>query len=459
MNPNGTLLPLLDRIQGRALLVGGAGVVLGVVGALTHRGDANDFDRAYLFSYIFFLGLSLGSLALLMLHRQLGGAWGFLVRRPLESAAMTLPLMAVLFVPILVDLDKIYPWVKHHAETEVPVGGNPQSPLAVKAQDEPTARSQAGADAAPSTGPVKVTGGGAGDASGTRGGRRDPLEADNAYLLTFKSHWLDPTWFTIRVAIYFVIWITLAATLNIGSRRQDETGSTKLAYFLQSLSAPGLVLYFLTVSLALVDWGMSLEPEWYSSIYGVLLIIGQAVSAMALMIGVAAVISRRGETEGLDRPETFNDLGNLLLAFVMFWAYLSFSQFLIIWAGNLSEEIPWYARRLRGTWTYVGQFLILFHFAVPFLILLSRPAKRNISRLSWVAALVLIAHLVDVYWLIAPSFGEGRPPLRLSWLDLTVPVGMGGLWVWTFLWFLKSKPLMVAHDPELLPALKQAGGH
>jgi len=136
MNPNGTLLPLLDRIQGRALLVGGAGVVLGVVGALTHRGDANDFDRAYLFSYIFFLGLSLGSLALLMLHRQLGGAWGFLVRRPLESAAMTLPLMAVLFVPILVDLDKIYPWVKHHAETEVPVGGNPQSPLAVKAQDE-----------------------------------------------------------------------------------------------------------------------------------------------------------------------------------------------------------------------------------------------------------------------------------------------------------------------------------
>jgi hypothetical protein len=191
----------------------------------------------------------------------------------------------------------------------------------------------------------------------------------------------------------------------------------------------------------------------------VLVIIGQGVSAMSFMILVAAMISGRGEVEGLDKPETFNDLGNLLLAFVMLWTYLSFSQFLIIWAGNLTEEIPWYVRRFHGGYLYVGQFLMLFHFAVPFLILLARPLKRSISALWKIAAMVLFAHLVDVYWLIVPSFGETATPLRPSLLDLAAPIGFGGIWLAAFLWFLKGRPLMVAHDPELLPALKQAGGH
>ena len=262
------------------------------------------------------------------------------------------------------------------------------------------------------------------------------------------------------MAIYFTLWIVLAMILVIGSRRQDATGSMNLAYGLQSLSAPGLVIYFLSVSFAFIDWGMSLQPEWYSSIYGVLFMIGQAVSTMAFMICVAALISGRGEVEGLDKPETFNDLGNLLLAFVMLWAYISFSQFLIVWAGNLSEEIPWYIRRLHGGYLNVGRFLMLFHFPVPFLILLARPLKRNISALWKVAALVLVAHLVDAYWLIVPSFGRDasasccRPSLsrpgradRHRW-DLAGDVPD----------FLRGRPLMIAHDPELLPALKQAAG-
>ena len=254
--------------------------------------------------------------------------------------------------------------------------------------------------------------------------------------------------------------------LNIGSRRQDETGSVDLAYRLNGLSAPGLVIYFLSVSFAVIDWGMSLEPRWYSTLYGVLLIIGQAISATAFMIIVAAVISRRGELEGLDKPETFNDLGNLLLAFTMFWGYLSFSQFLIIWAGNLAEEIPWYMRRLHGGWEWIGRFLIVFHFSVPFLVLLCRPLKRNISALWKVAAMVLLMHLIDDFWLFgaSPAFDiPGSKDLgrfNLTWLDLAVPVAMGGIWLSAFLWFLKGKPLMVAHDPQLLPALKQAsGGH
>ena len=218
---------------------------------------------------------------------------------------------------------------------------------------------------------------------------------------------------------------------------------------------------------------MSLEPAWYSTIYGVLLIIGQGISTIALMIIIAALISRRGEVEGLDKPETFNDLGNLLLAFTMLWAYLSFSQLLIIWAGNLAEEIPWYMRRLHGGWENFGRFLLIFHFAVPFLILLVRPIKRNISALWKVAALVLFAHLIDDYWLIAASSAfdprdiQGmviRQPnpgwFRPSLLDLLVPIAMGGIWLSAFLWFLKGKTLMIAHDPQLLPALKQAsGGH
>ena len=204
---------------------------------------------------------------------------------------------------------------------------------------------------------------------------------------------------------------------------------------------------------------MSLQPEWYSSIYGVLVMIGQVVSTMAFMICVAAMISGRGEVEGLDKPETFNDLGNLLLAFTMLWAYISFSQFLIIWAGNLTEEIPWYIRRLHGGYEWIGRFLMLFHFLVPFLVLLARPLKRNIAALWKIAALVLFAHLLNDYWLIVPSFGEAASPLRPNLLDLAAPIGIGGIWLATFLWFLKGHPLMIAHDPELLPALKQAGGH
>jgi hypothetical protein len=452
MNPNGTLLPLVEKIRGQALIVGvaatGASVVLGYF-------FRNDFHRAYLFTYFFFLGLSLGSLALLMVHRQLGGAWGFLIRRQLESAAMILPLMLVLFIPILIELGGIYPWANPKIDWEHEEVASHHAAKKAAHEDSPVTVESASHES-PSFDPAS------------------PLAKESEELVAkFKRQWLTPEWFTVRVGIYFTLWIGLALILGIGSKRQDETGSTDLAYRLNGLSAPGLVIYFLSVSFAVIDWGMSLEPKWYSTLYGVLLMIGQVISATALMIIVAAVISRRGELEGLDKPETFNDLGNLLLAFTMLWGYLSFSQFLIIWAGNLTEDIPWYMRRLHGGWQWIGIFLIVFHFAVPFLILLVRPIKRNISALWKVAALVLAAHLIDDFWLIGASrafdprndefqlITDPNPNIfRVTLLDFVVPIAVGGLWLTAFLRVLKSRPLMIAHDPQLLPALKQAsGGH
>jgi hypothetical protein len=458
MNPNGTLYPLIEKIRSRALIVGLGALAIGLALGIFFR---EDFDRAYLFSYLFILGLSLGSLALLMVHRQLGGAWGFLIRRPLEAGAMTLPLMLVLFIPVLVDLGRIYPWAdpspnRHWQHEEAPKQNGSKSVEHHEAE-----------------GPVKVSHDKALDKIDPAHKITEEVKNEDAW---FKLAWLNPQAFTIRVVIYFTIWIVLAMILGRGSRRQDETGSTDLAYQLNALSAPGLVAFFLTVSFALIDWGMSLEPRWYSSLYGVLLIIGQGISTMAFMILVATFISHRGETEGLDKTETFNDLGNLLLAFTMLWGYLSFSQFLIIWAGNLAEEIPWYMRRLHGGWEWIGRFLIVFHFAVPFLILLCRPIKRNALKFKlWmVAALVLFAHLIDDFWLFAASSAFDHRDaatrtlvdaananyFRFTFLDLLMPVAIGGIWLSAFLWILKSRPLMISHDPQLLPALKQAsGGH
>ena len=464
MNPNGTALPLVDKIRGWALLVGLVGAGLTVLGAII---DRPHFDRAYMFSFIFVLGLSLGSMALLLLHRQLGGAWGFLVRRPLEASAMTLPFVAILFIPILIDLDRIYPWVNHppgvegesHASNEPGAGPHGFEAQATPKHDSsPLDSKETSRTEAPGN-PMFI--GEKGKFPGALGVKRDPLEKTTVDLFAFKRWWLTPTNFTIRAGIYFAIWIVMATILNIGSRRQDETKSVDLAYNLQSFSAPGIVVYFLTTSLALIDWGMSLEPDWYSSLYGVLLIIGQGLSAISLMIIMTAILARRGETDGLDTHETFNDLGNLLLAFTMLWGYLSFSQFLIIWSGNLAEEIPWYARRLEYGWVNVGRFLIIFHFFLPFTILLCRPLKRNIDWLWKIAVLMICARLVDVYWQVTPSFYDGPRRFRdsVSWLDPVVPAGMIGLWFSYFLWQLRGKPLMVVQDPELLPALKQAGGH
>lgn len=392
MNAAGSFDLEINRLQRRALTVGAAGLALCVLGALIEH-DSVQFFRSYLLAYMFWLSIPLGCMAIVMLHHLTGGAWGFVIRRLLESGTRTLLAMAVLFVPVLFGLSRLYLWAQ---------------PAAVAA---------------------------------------DPI-------LQYKRPYLNPAFFTGRAIFYFAVWMGLAFLLNRWSFEQDRTGEPGLTKRLEALSGPGLMLYGLTVTFASVDWVMSLEPHWFSTIYGMLFMVVQGLAAMAFVIVVAQMLAGRPPLSEIATPADFNDLGNLLLTFVMLWAYLAFSQFLIIWSGNLKDEIPWYTSRATGGWAWLAVFLIVFHFAVPFLLLLSRNVKRRLRMLSVVAGALIFLGWVDMYWLMVPAFAPDRP--RIHWMDLAAAIGIGGVWIAAFLSELKGRPLVPLHDPRLQEAAEHA---
>jgi hypothetical protein len=380
-------------------VVGALGLAVCAVGVATTPAA---FFRGYLFGYVFFAGLTIGSMAVIMLNHLTGGAWGIPIRRLLESATRTLPLVAVLFLPIAFGLRSLYPWARAEEVARDPV-----------------------------------------------------LQAKHAYL--------NAPFFFARTVFYFAVWMGFAYFLNRWSLDQDRGGVRGVNRRLQLLSAAGLVAYGLTVTFMSIDWVMSLEPHWFSTMYGVLYIAGQALNALAFITAALILLARYEPFAGYVTSNHFHDLGKLLLAFVMFWAYVAFSQYLIIWAGNLPEEIPWYLRRLNGGWGWVGVALIVFHFALPFLLLLPEGANRNPRILAPVAALVVLMRFVDVYWLVRPSFTEtGTSPrsvhFQLHWLDVAAPIGIGGIWLAVFLAQLKRRPLLPINDPDYSEALAH-GGH
>ena len=379
---NSELQAPLGRTQRGALIVGLAGLVLCVLGAFL---SLDQFLQSYLWAYLFWLGIALGCVGVVMVQHLAGGGWGVVIRRLLEAGAMTLPLMAVLFLPVLLGPQYLYTW----AQPEV-------------------------------------------------------VRADE--LLQHKQPYLNVPFFVIRAVLYFAIWIGMAYILNRWSHQQDRTADPALARRLRLLSAGGLVLYFVTMTFASFDWAMSLDPHWYSTIYGALFVIGQVLTTLAFVITILALLSDR---EPLSRAVTanhFNDLGNLLLAFVMLWAYMSFSQFLIIWAGNLPEEVVWYLQRTTGGWAWIPPILIIFHFALPFLLLLQRGAKRRPRVLAGIAVGIICMHLLNLFWLVMPAFHADG--LHVHWLDLAAPLGIGGLWIAAFVWLLRRKPLLPLHDPR-----------
>jgi hypothetical protein len=383
----------IKRLQQLALLVGAAFTVVFVIGLFLDRAQ---FFHSYLFAFSFWSGISVGSLALLMLQHLTGGGWGFVIRRILEAATRTLPLVLLLFVPIVAGADRIYRWTDHE-------------------------------------------------------------EMAQHAALVEKVKYLNVPFFTIRAAIYFAIWLVLAFFLNRWSLLQDKTASRTVTKRMQKLSGPGMVLLVFTVTFAAIDWFMSLDPEWSSTIYGFIFVAGWTLSALAFVIAVLANLSKQEPMNGIVAHLHFHDLGKLLLALVMLWSYFAFSQFLIIWSGNLPEEIRWYLPRTRGMWGALALSVIVLHFAFPFLFLLSRSLKRNAGKLVIVAVLILVMRLVDLIWMIAPTFtGEH---FHISWMDIVAPVALGGLWLAFFAWQLGRRSLIPINDPQYESVLEQAHAH
>ena len=378
----------LEKWQRPALLVGLAGLALSGVGLFL---APDHFFRAYLYGFVFWAGLSLGCLGLLMFHHVTGGMWGFAIRRVLEAGAWTVPLMALLFVPLLFGLPYVYVWAR---------------PEAVAA---------------------------------------DPL-------LQHKQPFLNVPFFVGRTAVYFLIWGVCAVLLARWSRRQDETGDMSLSARARRLSTAGLVLYLFIVSLASIDWVMSLEPDWFSHVYGWLFITDQFVMAVALALIPIMLLRRRSILAEILAPGVIDDLGNLLLAFLLMWVYLDFVQYLVIWQANLPEEVTWYLRRTTGGWQWVAAAVLALHFVLPFLLLILRGALAHRARTLLITAVILlIAHVADVYWMIMPAFYSSVWPIH--WLDGVILVGMGGLWLWLALRYLHGVSLLPQQEPQVQKVL------
>ena len=385
--------PNVKRVQQGALLVGVVFSVLFLMGSFLNR---DQFFHSYLFAFSFWAGISIGSLVLLMLQHLTGGGWGLVIRRVLEAATRTLPLVLILFVPIVLGAHRIYKWTDAHEVAAHPV-------------------------------------------------------------LQEKSKYLNLPFFTVRAAIYFGIWLVLAYFLNRWSLRQDRTADRKYTKNMRVLSGPGMVLFVFTVSFASIDWFMSLDWTWSSTIYGFLFVAAWALSALAFTIAVMAALSKHEPMNNVVAQLHFHDLGKLLLALVMLWSYFAFSQFLIIWSGNLPEEISWYRPRIHGAWGAIALGVIVLHFAFPFLFLLSRSFKRHAGKLVIVAVLILVMRLIDLFWMIAPNFSGEH--FQFSWMDVVAPIAMGGLWLGVFARALTKRALIPINDPLYETVLEQKHAH
>jgi len=380
--------PSLGRLQRNGLATGAVFLLALAVGFFL---DRDQFFRSYLFGWLFWVGIAVGCLGLAMLNQLTGGLWGLVPRRFHEAAARTLPALAVLFLPVLLGLGSLYVWA-----------------------------------------------------------RPDVVAADE--IIRSKTPYLNVPFFVARAVFYFAVWSGLALLISRWSVQQDAGSDPARSGRLRGVSGVGLVALSGTTTFAAIDWGMSLAPHWFSTMYGVLFIVGWTLSALSFTIVLMAHLSRESPVSEALQPGTVHDLGKLLLAFTMLWAYVNFSQFLIVWSGNISEETPFYIQRLHGGWGVIAVVLLLFHFALPFALLLSRPLKRNARTLAVVAGLMLVMQLVDLYWLIGPDLltqGHGHAPLRFHWMDVAATLGMGGLWLFLFVRQVRTRPVLPLGEPAV----------
>ena len=392
---NNTRLTSLMRIAG---VIGLAAAVLAVVGLLISGPD--QFFQAYLFSYNFWLGIPLGLMALLLLHFLMDSRWGLTIRRIAEAGTASLWIFAPLFIPILLGMPVLFPWA------------------------------------------------------------RPELVAEST-VLQAKSLYLNLPFFIVRAVAYFAIWIFLAFTVNrLSALLSRSTGADNAVVRgrLRGLGAFGLILFVLTVSFASIDWLMSLEPFWNSSIYGLVIIIGQGMTALAFAIAAINLIPGLSIGRAWNHdvtPIPYGDLGALLFTFVFGWAYLAYFQFLIIWAANIPREVVWYLSR-SGGWTVVTVLLALFQFILPFMILLTARVRRHIRRLGWLSVALVVTFLVNMFWHVKPAFSPGV--LSVSWLDIVMPVAFGGIFMAVFLYNLARRPLLTAAEQAALQPVDHEHG-
>ncbi|HEX8798762.1 MAG TPA: hypothetical protein VF772_09125 [Terriglobales bacterium] len=370
----------------------GVGVLAALicVAGFVMESEREQVMRGYLIGFMLWLGLSLGSMAMLMVQHLSGGLWGLSIRRILEAASKGILLMLVLWIPLGLGRHYLYGWM----------GG-------------------------------------------------DGVNANNSWYLNMPFWWL-------RQVIYFAAWLGLMYVLNKRSALQDELGNHPR---FQLISGLGILIYALTISFAAVDWVMSLDPHWGSTIYGMIFMAGEGLSALAFSIIVLTVLTGYSPMREIIKPEQFHDIAKLMLAFVMLFAYFSFSQWLIIWAGNLPDEISWFLNRIRGGWGVVALAIILFHFALPFALLLSRNLKRDGHKMIGLAVLLMFMRLVDIYWYVVPNFAHARGHFYFSSWYLVAPVALGGMWLGFFFYNLRQRPILPMYEPQVPSLLHQGSGH
>ena len=397
--------PEINRWRTVSLGIGGIALIIWSVGVYFNTEQAL---RSWLLGFIFWGGIGIGSLGVLMLQYLTGGAWGLVIRRTVEAGSRTLPIIILLFIPLAIGVytKNVYEW------THLP----PDDPAMLQ-----------------------------------------------------RGIFMTPWFWIVRSVIYFAIWGVMVYLLNKWGADQDKTETVEDSRLLleraSRFSGPSMVVYSLMVTFAVVDWIMTLDPHWFSTIWGLLFVAGWGLSCFCFVVAILANLSDKAPMNGIVGKRHFHDLGKLMLALVMVWAYFNFSQFLIIWSGNLPEETTFFLTRMAGGWGYVGIVFIVFHFAFPFLVLLQQDFKRKARWLASLAVFILFMRVVDMYYQIGPTprltggLETASLLASISWLDFVAPIAVGGIWLWWFFGELMKRPMVPARDPYFEEAIAHGKGH
>lgn len=382
--------PRAIRLERISGMIGVAGLVLCLVAFLF---DREQFFQSYSFAFLYWGGFSIGGLGVLLMHHTVGGKWGVTTRRLLEAQMRTLPLILVLIIPILLGLKYLYPWANHQLVEQTAV-------------------------------------------------------------LRHKAPYLNTPFFIGRVVLYFAIWLFWGFRENRMADLQDETGDPTLKERMRAFGAPGILIFTLTGTFAYIDWILSSDVQFFSTVYGAMILIGDILQAIALSIIVLVLASRDDRFGGRVNGPVLHDLGNMMFAFVIFWAYLSASQLIIVWPGNLPQELGWYLDRIRGFWKVLAAVTALSMFAIPFCLLLSQDRKRQPMRLLRVAVFILFARTIDMFWIVEPTYRNKG--FALYWTDFAAFLGIGGIWIYFYLGQLRRRPLLPLQDPRIAQPLPEA---